>query len=47
MTNVFPESLQFYHSNLVTPCGAGVLHDMDPNKDVRDLSVGACDTQDR
>lgn len=35
---------KWYQSNLVTLCGSKTLHDMDLDKDVRDLSGGDCDT---
>jgi hypothetical protein len=35
---------KWYLSNLVTPCGAEVLHDVGFDEDVRDLSGRDCDT---
>jgi hypothetical protein len=44
VVSVFLGHYKQYQSSLVTPYGGGVLHDMGPDEDVKDLSGGDCDT---
>jgi hypothetical protein len=41
---LFLGNCKWYKNNLVTPCGVGAMYDMRPDKDVKDLSGGDCDT---
>jgi hypothetical protein len=44
---LFLSHYKWYQNNLVTPYDIEALHNMDPKKDVRELSGGSCDTPER